>query len=374
MPIDTVYGIINKIFKIFKLKNKLGKMNETTEKIQKLLDKTGDVYIPGGVYIIDSTLKIHDNTHLRMAEDAVLRLADNANCALMINDKLATDYNVNITIEGGTIDGNNLNQGRVHREHYEELTAYDPDRNYGILTRFVGVKNFRLCNLTFKDPESYPVQISMVRDFTVENITFDYNMQRTNMDGIHINGPAANGVVRNIKGATNDDMVALNCDDCYETEITSGVIENILVDGLFAENGYTAVRLLSCGHNLRNVIIRNIFGSWQYNVVSFTHHGVHEGECFLDNVLVDGCFVSKADPKNDFAMFWFAPNTHTGRVTLRNIHRTESCTSQANTIKIDRGATVGKLLIDDVTQTYTSGEPLELICNSGEVNTLFVRD
>ena len=349
-------------------------MNKDTKKIQEMLDKQGDVYIPGGVYLIDETLKIHDDTHLRLAHDAVLKLADHAHCEIIVNDKLAKGYNKNITVEGGTFDGNNLNQERDDIEALEPLTCFHPEYYYGIMMRFVGVENLRICNLTMKDPMAYPVQISMVHHFTVENITFDYNMERPNMDGIHVNGPAKDGMIRNIRGATNDDMVALNCDDCYETEITSGNIEDVLVDGLYCENGYTAVRLLSCGHPLRNVSIRNIYGSYRFNTVSFTHHNVHAGECLLDNVTIDGVFTSKSDPVNDYALIWFAAGTHTGRVSLRNIHRVEKTSSVANTVKIDRGATIERLVLDDVTQRYDSGSGPDLLSNSGYVASYIVKN
>lgn len=348
-------------------------MNETTAHLQSLLDKCGEVKIDGGVYIIDSPLVIHDNTKLTLSHDTVFRLADGANCQLIINDKLAKDYNKNIIVEGGCWDGNNLGQTRAPRDIYDNLPAYDPNLYYGIMMRFVGVENFTLRNLTMKDPESYPVQISMVKDFTVENITFDYNMERTNMDGIHINGPAHNGYIRNIKGSTNDDMVALNCDDCYATEITHGPIDNIVVDGLFADKGYTAVRLLSCGSPLSNITIKNIFGKYQFNAVSFTHHSVHEGECSLDNVTVDGVYATKLTEKNDYALIWFAKGTHTGRVTLRNIHRVEPTTSAANTIKIDRDTTIDRLVIDDVTQRFGCDNPPELISNGGTVSEFIIR-
>ncbi|MBR5514816.1 MAG: hypothetical protein IKU52_01285 [Clostridia bacterium] len=348
-------------------------MNRDTAKIQKLLDKGGKIKIPGGVYMINRPLVIHDNTHLILEEGAVFRLCDNANCQIMINEGLARKYNKNITIEGGIWDGNNQNQTRQVQDFANPLTAYDPDFYYGIMLRFVGMENFTMKNLTLKDPESYPVQISMVRNFTVENIIFDYNMLRTNMDGIHINGPAEGGRICNIFGSTNDDMVALNCDDCYETEITHGPINNIYVANLRADNGYTAVRLLSCGSPLSNVTIKNVYGKYRYNAVSFTHHRVHEGECSLDNVHIENLEVSKVDAANDYAVIWFAEGTHTGNVTLKNIRRVESIPSSANTVKIDKNTTVESLTLDNVTQEFTNGEAMELFKNSGTVNKLIIR-
>ncbi|MBE6687221.1 MAG: hypothetical protein E7591_08335 [Ruminococcaceae bacterium] len=349
-------------------------MNKDTLYIQGLLDKCGEVRIPEGVYMIDTPLVIYDDTHLILTDKTVFRLCDGANCQIMINEGLAKKYNKNITIEGGIWDGNNENQVRQVQDFAEPLTAFDQDFYYGIMLRFVGMENFTMKNLTLKDPESYPVQISMVKNFTVENITFDYNLLRTNMDGIHINGPAQNGRICNIFGSTNDDMVALNCDDCYETEITHGPIDNIYVDNLHADNGYTAVRLLSCGSPLSNVTVKNVYGKYRYNAVSFTHHRVHQGECSLSNVHIENLEVSKADAANDYAVIWFAEGTHSSNVTLKNIRRIENIPSAANTVKIDKNTVVEDLTIDNVTQEFIVGEPMELFKNSGTVTKLIIRN
>ena len=338
--------------------------------IQEMLDLGGDIYIPGGRYVIDKPLIIHDNTKLTLAPDAVMFLADGANCDIIHNDGLAKKYNKNITVQGGTWDGNNRGQVR-HVRGFEDMgKPFDINFYYGIMMRFVGVENFTFRDMTLRNPEAYPVQMSMIKNFTVENITFDYNMLRTNMDGIHINGPAENGIIRHIRGSTNDDMVALNCDDCYETEITRGPITDIYVEDLDCDAGYTAVRLLSCGDPLSNVTIKDIKGKYRYNAVSFTHHNVHEGECFIDNVVIDGVSCTKLTGDNDYALFWFAEGTHTGKVTLRNIHRAEPMPSIANTVKIDKNTTIDELTVENVTQT---GPVPELIKSSGKVERLILK-
>ncbi len=349
------------------------KMSSDTARVQEMLDKCGEIKIPDGVYTIDSPLVIHDNTKLSLSSESVFFLANGANCPIIINDGLARKYNKNIIVEGGTWDGNNVNQVRDTRGFDDMLTSYDPDYYYGIMMRFIGVENFIFRDMILRNPESYPVQMSMIKDFTVENITFDYNMLRSNMDGIHINGPAHNGVIRHIRGSTNDDMVALNCNDCYETEITRGPIDNIYVEDLYAEAGYTAVRLLSCGDPLSNVTIKNIRGKYRFNAVSFTHHNVHEGECFLDNVLIDGVYSSKLTEDNDYALIWFAEGTHTGNVILRNINRVEKAPSIANTVKIDKNTTVSELVMENVDQTFEKGEEQELLRNSGKVDRLIIK-
>lgn len=348
-------------------------MHNDTKYLQSMLDNAGEINIPSGVYKIDRPLIIHDNTKLTLAPDAVMLLCDGANCDIIHNDGLAKKYNKNITVQGGIWDGNNKNQVRMVRDFEDMGKPFDINFYYGIMMRFVGVENFTFRDLILKDPEAYPVQMSMIKDFTVENITFDYNMLRTNMDGIHINGPAQNGVIRHIRGSTNDDMVALNCNDCFETEITRGPITNICVEDLYAEAGYTAVRLLSCGDPLSNVTIKNIRGKYRYNAVSFTHHNVHEGECFLDDVLVDGVYSGKLTGDNDYALIWFAEGTHTGNVTLKNIERKEVGKSIANTIKIDKNTVVDKLVIENVSQSFETGDAPELLKSSGKVNELIFK-
>jgi len=349
-------------------------MNQDTKKIQQLLDQCGDVYIPDGLYIIDEPLVIHDNTHLRAAKNAILRLADQANCEILINDKLAMDYNENITVEGGIWDGNNLNQTRYPQPEDVAPDRFYRERYFGVFIRLIGVRNLRVCNLTIKNPNAYSMQLAMVHHFTVENIYFDQNLEFGWMDGVHVNGPAKDGMIRNIRGATNDDMIALNCDDCFETEISCGNIEDVLIDGVYAENGYTGVRLLSCGHTLHNVQIRNIFGSYRYYTIGFTQHNVHPGGyCLLDNITIDGVFVKKAKPMDDYPIIFFADGTHTTRATLRNIHRVEHNDTNASNVKIEKDAVVDRLVIDDMTLRYTEGSGPDMIVKEGKIGELIIR-
>lgn len=349
-------------------------MNKDTKKIQEMLDRCGDVYIPDGLYMIDESLVIHDNTHLRLAKNAILKLCDNANCEIIINDKLARGYNENITVEGGIWDGNNINQTRYNQPPNEWPTEYVFGRYFGVFMRFIGVRNLRICNLTVKDPNAYSMQLAMVHHFTVENIYFDQNLKFGWTDGVHVNGPAKDGLIRNIRGITNDDMIALNTDDCFETEISCGDITDVLIDGVYSENGYTGVRLLSCGHSLRNVQIRNIFGDFRHYVVSFSHHNVHPGApCLIDNVTIDGIFTRKTMPDNDYALVYFARGSYTTRATLRNIHRVEDRSTVASNVKVDDGAVVDNLLIDDMTLTYTEGSGPDMIVNEGVVKNFKIR-
>jgi len=352
-------------------------IHDDTQAIQELLDNCGRIILDAGTYLISKPLIIHSNTQLLLAPNAVMKLADGANCAIILNDAFpGTDgkYNENITISGGIWDGNNVNQVRRTVAERFALTHFEIDFYYGIFMRFIGIKNLKISDLTIKDPESYAMQICAAEHFTVDNIRFDYNLLRPNMDGVHVDGPARFGTISNIKGTTNDDLVALNCDDGYACEaMGGGNIEDISIHDLYAENGYTAVRLLSCGSKLRNVSIRNVFGSYRYNVVSFTHHNTHPGRpIWFDNVLLDGIFATKSHEDgsdHSHPLIRFENGIKAGTIIIKNLLRTEPKTTDAPTIFLGGTTAVETLILQDIHESIPEKEEA-IVLDTACVNRL----
>lgn len=362
--------------------------------LQNLIDNsTGIINIPHGEYTISEPLVLHSNSHLRLSKNTRIRLADDACCWMLVNDGFFSgETNTCITVEGGIWDGNNAHQ--IRGKIFDDRPYYS-----GVVMRFRYVTDLTVKDVTIKDPESFAVQIKDADRFTVENITFDFNMLKPNMDGVHVQGPARNGVIRNIKGATNDDLVALNCDDGYddgEKPIrTQGNIENIIIDGLFADNGYTGVRLLSCGSILRNVKINNVFGTYRFYGISFTHHDIFPGApVWFDGIDIDGVYCSKHPqipvPDERFVkgiddfygegthawsiesnpIIWFAEGVECGSVSISNVHRTEECVTKAHTIQIDNNVVIDKLMLRNINQKFLNCDEVQLISNSGLVKKL----
>lgn len=360
-----------------------------TEMLQEKLNKKGDVYIPDGEYFISRSLVIYDNTRLSLAMNAVIKLVDGANCVMLKNSLCRVGENCNITVEGGIWDGNNLGQKRGKQEDGRPYYM-------GMVFLFDGVRNLTIKDVMVKDPNAYAMTLKGVEDFTVENITFDFNMKTLNMDGVHVQGPAKNGYIRNIKGATNDDMVALNCDDGYDdgekSVISQGEIQNIVIDGLFAENGYTGIRLLSCGSKMTNISIRNLFGTYRFHGISFTHHNIIPGApIWFDNIDISNVYCSKppqdaikdktcietldsfyGQGTHDLAVtstpiILFAEGVVCGSVSIKHLHRDEYAETKAYTIQIEKNVKVERLILHDLSQRWHIGEEQPLILNEGDV-------
>ena len=356
-------------------------IHDDTQNIQKLLDKCGEIYIPGGKYLITEPLVIHDNTYLHSAHDAHYRLGDHANCSLIDNDGLYKRcINCNITIDGGIWDGNNDKQQRKMIDNENLPCDYDEyiDNQLGIfMIRFVHTKNLVVKNVTFRDPVSFAIHIADAEYFRVENIMLDYNLEKLNMDGVHIQGPARFGRICNVHGDANDDHVAICANGTTRSEVTRGAIEDIDINGIYCNNGYTGVRLLSSGDPVRNISISNIHGRFRLFAVSFTHHYPLNPErpILIENVHLSDIHASKAAAETagrftpnviEDSVVWVEGNVNCKNVVIEKVFRNERCMeTKAPTLRVSKGATLENFCFKDCFENYCN-EKLPTVINETE--------
>lgn len=360
---------------------------DDTVAIQSMLDNDRAVYLPPPIknYLISKPLRLKSGQSLRLDGNTVVRLADGAMQYLLVNDDF-TNGNQNIHVSGGIWDGNNLTQTcDYHQPGGTWRVPFDPARYLGCVMMFKNVKNLRLEKLTIKDPETFGIHLGNVERFTVEDITFDYNLQRNNMDGVHVQGGCLLGRIANLKGNTHDDMVALNADDGAMFEITKGPISDIQIDGLFCTNGYTAVRLLSAGNPVKRVRISNLFGSFRFNGISFTHHNVYPGEpSVFEDIVIDGVFSAKQlekdvkpepwqeGPRRSHALVYIQRDVKIDNLAIQNLSRREWMSGAAPTFWIEAEAKVETLRLSGIHQVNNVEEPLKFFLNDGSINRLFL--
>lgn len=262
-----------------------------------------------------------------------------------------------IRISGGIFDGNG---GQQTRQDYR----YGCVGYWGILMALSNVDGFTMTDVTLSDPCTYFTNFSKMCNFHISDIRLELVEKRLNQDGIHIEGECYNGLIENIFGQTNDDMVALNGGDSWFPkniggEITDeakrrwhpfvqGAIENIVVRNIFAHEGYRCLRLLS------NARIENISPADET-----------EG---MKGIVIDGIYGS-------YFMDLFLISNHIGipksysDITLRNV---KAASKGRNNINIE-AVNIGSLVIEGM-DYYPTNTTHHVMLNRGNIQNLMLRD
>ena len=346
--------------------------------------------VPSKNYVISKTLKIHSNQALKLPRFALIRLADRANCEMIENEDF-DHFSENILIDGGIWDMNHSAQwpnpyhfpdenglyffdkmGFEYRDfsRFSTLNTLSHQAYTGHCMRFCRVRRFILKNITIRNPVVYGVQMAHIEDFSIQDILFEYtegSPKLWNMDGVHIEGYCKNGTVTNLKGACHDDLLALTADDSLY-----GPIENILVDGIFAEGAHSAVRLLSHGFPVKNVTIRNVFGSYYVYCIGLTkYHGGEEERGVMENIVIENVFASSCEGTADvkggrYPLLWVQKGVDVEGLGIYNVHRVEK-KNPTPLLRVDSGATVKNLRLRDIYQKSELQEPLPFLCLDGDV-------
>ena len=381
-------------------------IHDDTDAIQERIDSgVCEVVlpVPEKNYLISRPLRIPSNFKLKLPRYAEIRLADGSNCFMLQNktvekpakrlrdcldaesklfwsfcDKLSPDAEDachDFEIEGGIWNFNNMNQ----RPNPIYTRKFESDGYLGHVMFFYNVRNFKITNLTVKDPANYAIVLDIASYFTIENIVFDFNFGNpiaSNMDGIHLDGNCHYGVIRNLQGACYDDLVALNAH-----EGSGGDITNIEIDGIFAEGCHSAARLLTVNHQIKNITISNVFGTYYQYCIGFTKFYPGETTGAFDAITLRNIHASKAKRlpiqevhmgKNadyHFPFIHIQEDTVIGNLAIEHLYRHEYI-NPVETIYVGGGARIGKLILDDIELENHTDAPCSLFKNFGRIRSL----
>lgn len=390
-------------------------VHDDTDAIQERLDSGMPcVYLPAPskYYSISRTLKIHSNQTLRLDSTTEIRLLPKSDCCMIANAD-PFEGNQHITVEGGIWNSDNMNQTsvqpklpirpgdkypRAYAPKFEPLSdawnhAMNKDGKYELLDEhkyrssegnpstmcFSHIKYFTLKNLTIKDPCYFATYMFYLEYFTIENITFDFNYGHPfaiHMDGIHLDGGCRYGHIRNLQGRCFDDMLALNADDGIY-----GPIENISIDGIYSEDCHSAIRMLSTKSWIRNISIRNVYGTyWQYAVglTRFNYRPQEQDSLGLyDNISLQNIYVSKAprysiyckDDSYVYPLIFIERLLHVGHITIENFHRMEETTA-IDTVYVGEKTEVGEMVVSNASQENKTLAPIVFLNNQGSIRKL----
>ena len=370
--------------------------------IQELLDSgKREIALPDPqvCYLVSQSLEIPSYVRLTLPRYAEVKLADGANCPLLKNktvsvpnyvnkgdiwdvilsQSMATEARVHdFEICGGVWNFNN--RGQSENPLWAEWHGGDIPEGYsGFGMVFANAENFRLTNMTLKDPVNFAVTIDTASWFTVEDITFDFNYGNptaVNMDGIHVNGNCHYGTIRNLKGACYDDLVALNAD-----EGTDGPITNMEIKGLYATDCHSAVRLLTVKNPVEKIHIADVFGTYYQYGIGLTKFYPGKTTGYYDAITLDNLCIAKAEQKDVYCKQGMSPyppiyvqeETVVKHVKIDTLHRREFV-NPIETVYVGAQAAVDTMILNNVTQENHTDEPMPLFVNNGTVKNLTLRD
>ncbi|MBQ3087432.1 MAG: endopolygalacturonase [Clostridia bacterium] len=271
----------------------------------------GYLELPAGVYRITRTLLLPSNMHLKLHPYAVMKLCGETQRhagEFLISNSDARNGNENITVEGGLWDGNCCGTYNVKPD------IFTPHGWSGAMFNFHKVRNLQLNNITVMDSPAYFFRFCDVDGFDIRSIIFTGSNARPNQDGLHFCGGCKNGRISDIvalNGQTNDDLIALNADDCLtrveNLGLQCGTIENIRIENVVAENCHTFLRMLSVTNPIRNIEIKNVRCGCRTNAINmdaarycrtplFKEEEYPEGVGRIENIQIKGMTVySTAD-------------------------------------------------------------------------------
>lgn len=281
-------------------------VTDDTAAIQSALNDGRVVIFPPGTYVVSNQLSVGSNTYVKLMPGATLfRKAGTGqqcgstytNTNFFVNSDVVNG-NENITIEGGVYDGNEANQTP---QDYVAATQNGSTLFGSVGMRFKNVTHLRLKSLTLKNNPNVQIQVGMVTDFQIEDITVYFSGNALiHKETLHVNGPATLGVIRDIRdNGGNDCIVALDAnDDRYglmcEGDIQYVQVENLSRTGLgIAPYIGTAVMMLNSTYNIRDVTVKGVRGPG-FQATSVIMLLALEGSPtgILDRVIVQDCDVS----------------------------------------------------------------------------------
>jgi len=380
-------------------------LHDDTDAIQSMLDsgkRLIELPEPEKNYLISRTLKVHSGQELVLSRWTVIRMAPKSGVPMLSNSD-CVNGNSRIAIRGGIWDYDNVNQapnpimvGRPQlpvppdypadpltgkRGALQHDAPYHPDRYWGEMFRFVRVDQFEMSDIVLKNPVTYAAKFAWLSNFTIRHVTFDFNEGNPspdNMDGLHFDGCCRNGFISDIKGACYDDLLAFNADDGIVDSPVFGPIENITVDGIFADRCHSVVRLLSTGSMIRNITIRNVFGTYYRYAFGFTHYfPERKSRGFFDNMVFENLFIGKALPLPsdwnkfcpDWGLIWGEGCGTVGSLRISGLHRIEE-TTPTPTIELGADFEVERLTVEDCSMENHLPSPVTCIQNAGRIGRL----
>ena len=208
--------------------------------MQATLDAQGTLHIPARdkPYYIDGPIIMKSGQKLTADAKAEIRLKPGCSTCMVRNEHIvgftdepvpsALQPDTDLTIEGGiwTTLATSRTESNGNQRGLSSKLKPVPGTHGVILLQ--NVRRVTVRNITVRQSKAFGVHLANARDFTIDGVTLD----RHERDGVHVNGPASDGVIRNVSGVSHDDTVALNAWEWTNYAPSFGAIDHIVIEDI----------------------------------------------------------------------------------------------------------------------------------------------
>ncbi len=247
-----------------------------------------------------SGLDVHGGTTIEGVAGAGLYLADGSDRAVIRNAHRSRDTVVDrhIVLQGLFVNGNRA--GQTAPGSWGPQVDRQGAFKSGI--EMFGVEHLTIADVTVWNQRSFGIWIATATHVTIRDVTVDGNFApypgtespavqrayldgfRSNLDGIHVNGPARHIVMERIRVRSEDDAIALNANDMMADDMTvademgphigQGPISDVVIRDVVLDDAIQGFRLLSSDQRIDRILIENVSGSIRHQMVLLSnfHH------------------------------------------------------------------------------------------------------
>lgn len=303
--------------------------SDDTKALQAILDKAKDEnegvhLIMDGASLI-TQLQVYSNTTIEcLTKDCGFYQKKGSNRPMLVNADWDRQNIVtrNITLSGGTYHQNGQNQEK-HNKNVLSVTKSDFINKFGGNPSLVhgiemhGVENLYVHDLTICDFRNFAFAVGCFRNVKLENVWLDQPFgTRGNQDGFHFWGPGQFLTILNSGGKVGDDIINVGPDE----EDTVSSITDVLIDGIFVDDGEQAVRILSRGTGrVDRVTVRNVSGVYRSYGFYINSHFVSDHPGNFGNIFIENVDLKSLEKSYEAPPFLFSVGGNIECLTLKNI-------------------------------------------------------
>lgn len=226
-----------------------------TQAMQAALDAQGSLHIPARAqpYYLDGPIILKSGQKLSANPKAEIRLKPGSNTCMVRNEHIFgfadkpvpadTQPDTNITIEGGIWTTLNMVKDANGNMRGHSSKQNPIPGTHGVILLH-NVRQVTVRNVTVRQSRPFAVHLGNIRDFTVDGLT----LERHGRDGVHVDGPASDGTIRNVSGDSHDDPVSLTAWDWRQYSVSFGPIHHLIIEHITGapdgKHSTDAIRLL----------------------------------------------------------------------------------------------------------------------------------